>query len=64
MIATSGRLLVKSSGNSGGNLTKPGMAINVLAVGAINANGKVWEYSSYISEDDNITKPEVVAPRC
>ncbi len=62
VIATSGCLLVKSAGNTGGNLTKPGMAINALTVGATNANGEVWEDSSYISTDENIPKPEVVAP--
>ena len=61
-IATSGCLIVKSAGNSGGNLTKPAMAVNALTVGATDANGEVWASSSYISDDENIPKPEVVAP--
>lgn len=61
-IATSGCLIVKSAGNRGGNLTKPAMAVNALTVGATDANGEVWASSSYISDDENIPKPEVVAP--
>lgn len=38
------------------------MAVNVLTVGATDANGEVWASSSYISDDENIPKPEVVAP--
>ncbi len=62
VIATSGCLLVKSAGNNGGNVTKPAMAVNVLTVGATDANSEVWASSSYISDDENIPKPEVVAP--
>lgn len=61
VIATSGCLLVKSAGNAS-NITAPGMSINTLTVGAIDANGQVWEKSSYISNEEKIFTPEAVAP--
>lgn len=61
-------LLVKSSGNRGNSsehkweITKPGMAVNVLTVGATNIDWEVSSFSSYIETDKLIGKPEVVAP--
>lgn len=61
-------LIVKSAGNRGGSslspcgITKPGMAVNVLTVGATNSNLEVSSFSSYVTDNENIIKPEVVAP--
>lgn len=61
-------LLVKASGNRGTRtthkweITKPGMAVNVITVGATNINWEVANFSSYIENDKLIGKPEVVAP--
>ena len=58
-------LLIKSAGNRGDSdreITKPGMAVNVLTVGATNSDWEVADLSSYIENDKLIGKPEVVAP--
>lgn len=62
-------LLVKSAGNRGSDafkndytITKPGMAVNVLTVGATNIDWEVSYLSSYKENDTLIGKPEVVAP--
>lgn len=65
------RLVVKSSGNSGGHITSPGKAWNVLTVGAIEDNNtanwsddQMWSDSAYLNPDsshDDREKPEVVA---
>lgn len=61
-------LLVKASGNRGNRsthkweITTPGMAVNVLTVGATNIDWEVANFSSYKEDDKLIGKPEVVAP--
>ncbi|MCK1798898.1 S8 family serine peptidase [Streptomyces sp. XM4193] len=52
-------LLVASSGNSGsGNPYQPAVASGVLAVGAVDKNGEVWEDSNY-GEHLMLTAPGV-----
>ncbi|GHU55835.1 hypothetical protein FACS1894132_12520 [Clostridia bacterium] len=60
---------VKSSGNNGGNVTSPGMAYNIITVGAINDNNTPSQtddgfttYSSYIQGSLLTNKPDLVAP--
>ena len=65
---------VKSAGNNGGSITHPGLAYNVITVGAIDDNGTIaladdaiWSSSSFaeITNSSNLTppnKPDVVAP--
>jgi hypothetical protein len=65
------RFVVKSSGNTGGYITSPGKAWNVLAVGASDDNNtanwaddQMWTSSAYInpvSIHNDREKPEVVA---
>jgi len=65
------RLVVKSSGNTGGYITSPGKAWNVLTVGGIDdnndanwSNDQMRASSAYINPDsshDDREKPEVVA---
>lgn len=69
--------LVKSSGNSNGKISSPGMAYNILTVGAINdmntldcndderyviQNGNTVYGSSYIEDTGLTNKPDLVAP--
>ena len=68
---------VKSAGNNNSNITSPGMAYNILTVGAINDNdsteyeddsryyqqyGNITRGSSYIEAEGLTNKPDLVAP--
>ena len=65
------RLVVKSSGNTGGNVTSPGKAWNIITVGGIEDGGnpnwsddQMWAGSAYVnpvSLHSDREKPEVVA---
>jgi hypothetical protein len=65
------RLIVKSSGNTGGSITSPGKGWNVLTVGASDDNNtpdwsgdQMWTGSAYInpiSPYNDREKPEIVA---
>lgn len=65
------RMVVKSSGNTGGYITSPGKAWNVVTVGGIEDNNtpnwsgdQVWASSAYtnpVSLHNDREKPEVVA---
>jgi len=64
-----GILLVASAGNEGqesvkfpdGGLGSPADAFGALAVGAVDANGTLWSYSSFGPTYDGRTKPELCA---
>jgi hypothetical protein len=65
-------LFVKSSGNTGGNVTSPGKAFNAVTVGNVNTKSSqtsafnppynMASSSSYIVNNYLSNKPEVVAP--
>lgn len=64
------RLVVKSSGNTGGYITSPGKAWNLITVGGIEDGGdaiwsdQMWAGSAYtnpVSLNNDREKPEVVA---
>lgn len=65
------RTIVKSAGNTGGSITTPGKAWNVITVGATDdhndshwSNDQMWPRSSYVnpnSPHNDREKPEVVA---
>ncbi len=65
------RTIVKSAGNTGGSITTPGKAWNVITVGATDDNNtadwsddRMWSYSAYVnptSPHNDREKPEVVA---
>ncbi|MDF1514653.1 MAG: S8 family serine peptidase, partial [Anaerolineae bacterium] len=65
------RLVVKSSGNTGGYITSPGKAWNLITVGGIEdggdatwSNDQMWAWSAYtnpVSPHSDREKPEVVA---
>ncbi len=60
---------VVAAGNNGGYVASPGMAYNVITVGAIDDNNTSYQsddaiasYSSYTQVSGNTTKPDLVAP--
>lgn len=65
-------VIVKSAGNTGGQITIPGDAFNILTVGGLESSGGAYERrrasSSYLLSSDAGTapdergKPEIVAP--
>ena len=65
------RVIIKSAGNTGGSMTTPGKAWNVITVGAADDNNntdwsddRMWSDSAYvnpISPHSDREKPEVVA---
>ncbi len=64
MAARKGILVVNSAGNSGpgaSTLGAPADANNILAVGAVTANGSIADFSSRGPTADGRIKPEVVA---
>lgn len=71
-IATTGCLIVKSTGNWGSTayanknyyqmITKPGLSINALTVGSVDKDNILSDFSSFVEAEDDIYKPEVVAP--
>ena len=65
LAASKGILLVTSAGNNGNSgwriITAPADADNVLAVGAIDADGLLNNFSSQGPNANGITKPDVVA---
>ena len=65
MAASRGMLIVTSAGNSGNDpwqfINSPGDGDSVLAVGAIDADGDLAEFSSRGPTFDGRTKPDVVA---
>lgn len=69
-ITTTGCLIVKAAGNWGDDvgtsyyqyITKPGMSINSLTVGSCNVDKTVSAFSSFKVLNNDIHKPEVVAP--
>jgi hypothetical protein len=51
------------TGNQAGNVRTPGIAYNVLTVGAYNsATDQMPNFSNYIDPDTGAAKPEIVAP--
>ena len=65
IAATRGMLLVTSAGNSGDDdwyyIGAPGDGFNVLAIGAVNAEGLVTNFSSRGPSFDGRVKPNVMA---
>lgn len=71
-IATTGCLIVKSAGNWGSTayanknyyqmISKPGLSINALTVGSVDKDNILSDFSSFVEAEDDIYKPEVVAP--
>ena len=55
-------LFVTSSGDDGGYITIPGLGLNVITVGAIDADKTVSSYSSYMFQGGIYKKPTLVAP--
>ena len=65
------RAIVKSAGNTGGSITTPGKAWNIITVGATDDNNnadwsddQMWSDSSYVnptSPHNDREKPEIVA---
>ena len=58
-------IIVKSAGNEGGLITSPGCGANTITVGAIDANYKLYQYSSFndiVSSQNVLMKPTLVAP--
>lgn len=54
---------VKSAGNSGAEVTNPGMAYNVITVGATNYTFTARaQFSSYVDGDSYANKPDLLAP--
>ena len=71
-IETTGCMIVKAAGNWGNStfsdkayfqmITKPGMSINTLTVGSVDKLNQITDFSSFVSLEDKILKPELVAP--
>lgn len=65
MAAARGVLVVVSAGNEGGSswryITAPADGANVLAVGAVSANGQRASFSSFGPTSDGRIKPDVAA---
>lgn len=56
-------LFVSSAGNSGSSgITSGKFGYNLLAVGACDSNGELTSFSSYSMIDNDIYKPDLVAP--
>ena len=62
---TRGMIVVASAGNSGSSsdpyISTPADAVNVLSIGAVNANGIKAEFSSIGPSSDGRIKPDVMA---
>ncbi len=65
IAATKGMLVVTSAGNSGNKpwrkITAPADAINIISVGAVDANDSIAAFSSRGYSADGRVKPEIVA---
>lgn len=60
-------LFIKSAGNRGQSLnqeyiTNPGLGLNVITVGSVDASKNISCFSSYLTQDDFSKKPTMVAP--
>jgi hypothetical protein len=66
ILAQKGVIVVNSAGNQGGTtwnyISRPADAFNILAVGAVNKNGYIAQYSSYGPSADGRVKPDVATP--
>ena len=65
ILAQKGVIVVNSAGNSGNNdwrfLGRPADAFDILAVGAMNKDGTIANFSSYGPSADGRTKPDVTS---
>lgn len=62
-IYDDGWAVFKSAGNTSGNITSPGKAFNIIAVGNYNdVTNSMSGLSGYIDPDTKAEKPEVAAP--
>lgn len=69
IVSNTGCTFVKSAGNRGQDIydfdrfvTAPGCSINAITVGSVNFLGNVSVFSSWVTLDSFLNKPDVVAP--
>ena len=68
IISNSGCTIVKSAGNQSNKptntyyVTAPGCAMNIITVGSIDKNKSISNFSSWLTNNDFVLKPDVVTP--